>query len=80
METKLFATSAEDAARFGRANYGLDQKPFTLLENRVPDNVASLLYAGTADLMPIRGLDPVQMGAFNGAAQTRQLNSIPTGR
>lgn len=31
METKLFATSAEDAAQFGRANYGLDGKPFTLL-------------------------------------------------
>lgn len=80
METKLFATSADDAARFGRANYSLDQKPFTLLEVRVPNPVANLLYRGSADSMPIRGLDPGNLGAFNRAARVRRLNSIPTGR
>jgi len=80
METKLFATSADDAARFGRANYGLDGKPFTLLEARVPNPIANMLYRGSADSMAIRGLDPSNLGAFNRAARVRQLNSIPRGR
>lgn len=80
METKLFATTAEDAARFGRASYGLDGKPFTLLEVGLPNPIASMLYRGSADSMAIRGLDPSHLGAFNRAARVRQLNSIPRGR
>jgi hypothetical protein len=80
METKLFATSVDDAAQFGRGNYGFDGKPFTLLEIRVPNPVANMLYRGSADSMPLRGLDPSHLETFNRAARVRKLNSIPTGR
>lgn len=79
METKLFATSAEDAARFGRANYRLDGKPFTILEARVPGSVERALYRGTADQMAIRGVNPAMLARFNQLARVRALNSIPIG-
>jgi len=42
METKLFATSAEDAAFFARSIlFPLDQKPLTIVEVEIPDSLAS---------------------------------------
>jgi hypothetical protein len=79
LETKLFATSAEDAARFGRANFRFDRKPFTIVEARVPHAMANRLYAGVADEMAIRAVYPSLLPEFNQAARVRELNSIPLG-
>ncbi len=60
-EGKLFATSAEDAARFGRINYSLDQEPFHIVEARVPTSFANSLFSGTADRMPFLAVNPEQL-------------------
>jgi hypothetical protein len=36
---KLFATSAQDASNFGRINFALDQKPFTIIEAKASGSV-----------------------------------------
>lgn len=36
LESKQFATTAEDAARFGRDNFRLDHTPFHVIEVHVP--------------------------------------------
>ncbi len=48
---KLFATSAQDAANFGRLNYGLDKQPFTIIKTSIPNKYSSMLYRGEMDLM-----------------------------
>jgi hypothetical protein len=76
-EGKLFATSAEDAARFGRINYGLDQEPFSIAETRVPNAFLDQLYSGTADRMPFVGVDPGQLAELNELGRTSIWDSVP---
>jgi hypothetical protein len=78
METKLFATSAEDAGFFARdVLFPLDRKPLTVLETRIPNGLASRLTRITADGRPTVAVDPSLLEEFNAAAQTRALDFIP---
>ena len=76
-EGKLFATSAEDAASFGRINYGLDNEPFHLVEARVPNEFADRLFSGTADRMPFRSVDPDQLPELNSVGEVTRWNRVP---
>jgi hypothetical protein len=56
-EGKLFATSAEDAAHFGRINYRLDiiiglDNPFHVIEVSVPEALMHRFEFRTVDFMP----------------------------
>ncbi len=78
METKLFATSAEDASFFARnVLYPLDNKPLTILDVEVPESLASRLLRFTADGKPTVALDPALLQEFNAAARVRRLNYSP---
>lgn len=77
LEAKLFATNAEDAARYGRINYGIDGQPFHIVEARVPTSFVDQLYAGTADRMPFLGVNPGQLGELNRVANTSLWDSVP---
>lgn len=63
METKLFATSADDAAKFGRMLYG--DTPFKIVQVDVPESVAGALYSFETDGMPTIAVDPDQLDQFN---------------
>jgi hypothetical protein len=76
-EGKLFATSAEDAARYGRINYGLDQQPFHIVEARVPTSFVDQLYTGTADRMTFLGVNPEQLAELNRVASTSIWDYVP---
>lgn len=76
-EGKLFATSSDDAARFGRINYGLDGQPFHIVEARVPNDFADRLYAGTADRMPFRSVDADQLPELNSVGDITRWNHVP---
>ncbi|RMF07308.1 MAG: hypothetical protein D6773_03665, partial [Alphaproteobacteria bacterium] len=79
METKLFATSAEDASFFARdVLFPLDKKPLTILEVEVPESLASRLFRFTADGKPTVALDPALLQEFNAAVRVvRPLNYSP---
>lgn len=76
-EGKLFATTAEDAARYGRINYGQDSVPFHIVETRVPRSFADQLYTGTADRMTFRAVDPGQLSDLNRLGSTSIWNYVP---
>lgn len=76
-EGKLFATSADDAARYGRINYGQDGVPFHIVETRVPPSFADQLYTGTADRMTFRAVDPDQLAGLNRLGSTSIWNHVP---
>ncbi len=40
MESKLFATTPEDAAAFGRDHFRFDEVPFHLIDVQVPTSIA----------------------------------------
>ena len=48
---KLFATSVQDAANFGRLNFGLDNEPFTIISTTIPKRYSPQLYQFETDLM-----------------------------
>jgi RHS repeat-associated protein len=48
---KLFATSAEDAAQYGKNNFKLDGVPNTIVEVRVPNSVMKISTTFEADAM-----------------------------
>jgi len=48
---KLFATSRQDAANFGRLNYKFDKQPFTIIKTSISNRYIPMLYRGEMDLM-----------------------------
>jgi len=76
-EGKLFATGADDAARYGRINYGQDGVPFHIVETRVPRSFADQLYTGTADRMTFRAVDPDQLAGLNRLDSTSIWDHVP---
>jgi hypothetical protein len=76
-EDKLFAASAEEAARFGRINYTLDGLPFSIVEVNVPKSFAESLYNGRADSMPFRAVDPCQLGTLNSFGNVTIWDNVP---
>lgn len=73
----MFATTADDAARYGRINYGQDALPFHIVETRVPRSFADQLYTGTADRMIFRAVDPGQLADLNRLGSTSTWNYVP---
>jgi hypothetical protein len=76
-EGKLFATTAEDAARYGRINYGIGQEAFHVVDARVPTSFAESLYSGTSDSMRFVGVDPEQLAGFNRLARINIWDYVP---
>ena len=71
---KLFATSAEDAASFGKLNYRLDNEPFTIIQTSIPNKFAPSLYKGEMDLMEAVN---VPTNLFNKLSKPNPFSSSP---
>jgi hypothetical protein len=57
LEAKLFAQSPADAARFGKTNFGLDQRQFFTTAVLLTEGGYRLLEPGWADGMPFLSAD-----------------------
>lgn len=71
---KLFATTAEDAANFGKINYFFDKQPFTIIKTSIPNRYLPMLFKGEMDLMPAIS---VPTNLFNQLSRPNILNKIP---
>jgi len=77
-ETKLFTTSAEDAAFFARnILFPLDQKPLTIVAVEVPDSLASRLVHFTTDGKTTIAVERNLLSEFNAAAVIQPLYFAP---
>lgn len=78
-EGKLFATSAEDAARYGRINDALTPggSPFHIVETRVPTSLANTFERMTLDSMQAVHVAEGQLGALNAAGRWRTWDWVP---
>ena len=76
-EGKLFATSAEDASRFGQINYKLGGGPFSIVEARVPSSFVQSLYSDVADNMQYLHVSEDQLAELNRLAQINTWDSVP---
>lgn len=63
---KLFATSLDDAARFGRNNFAFDKIPNHLIRVDVPKNIMQGAYQFTADGMRAVSIPSNQLGGLRG--------------
>jgi hypothetical protein len=79
LEAKLFATSAHDAADFGRALYRLDGQPFTIVEAHIPGTLAAQLERIQLDWWPAVVVSAQQLAALNAAAKVEVLPTVPLG-
>jgi hypothetical protein len=77
MEAKLFATSLDDAAAFGRLLYRIDQEPFTIVEIRLPASFAAHLIRIEADSMQTVAVDGERLTEFSAVASVRVRSSVP---
>lgn len=78
METKLFATSAEDAAFVARdILYPLDHKPCTVVEVEIPQEFGYRLFRFTVDGKPTVAVDPSQLDELNAKGQIHMMNASP---
>jgi hypothetical protein len=82
METKLFVTSAVDAAFFVREIlYSLDSKPLTIVEVTVPHELGNRLFRFMADGKSIVAVDPLHRGRVShcmGAPPSAARCAFPT--
>jgi hypothetical protein len=84
-EGKLFATSAEDAAHFGRMNYRLDitiglDNPFHVIEVSVPEALKHRFEFRTLDFMPAVYVTEDLLPLLNRLAIIREIPVIPLAR
>ena len=59
--SKLFTTSAENAAQFGKLNYGFDGIPNTIIEAKVPSSIMGTSTSFSADGMPAVAIPAEQL-------------------
>ena len=81
-EGKRFATSAEDAAHFGRINYRLDiiiglDNPFHVVEVNVPETLIPHFTIRTLDFMPAVYIADDFLPLLNRHAMIREIPVIP---
>lgn len=81
-EGKLFATSTEDAAAFGRINYRLDlsigrDHPFYIVEASVPSSLVHQFESQTLDFMPAVYVPEELLPLVNQQATIREMLAIP---
>lgn len=84
-EGKLFATSAEDAAHFGRMNYRLDttiglDNPFHVVEVNVPEALMRHFALQILDFMPAVYVAEELLPLLNRHAIIREIAVIPLAR
>jgi len=78
METKLFTTSAEDAAFFAQnILFPLDQKPLTIVEVELPDRLAARVFHFTTDGKATMAVEHNLLSEFNAAAGVQPLPFAP---
>ena len=78
METKLFATSAEDAGTYARdVLFPIDGQPLTVVQAVTPTNIVSQMDSVVTDGMPTMGLPPELMDEFNESVVIIVMDSIP---
>ncbi|ETW93545.1 hypothetical protein [Candidatus Entotheonella palauensis] len=75
-EAKLFATSPEDAARFGRDNFHFDEVPFHVIEMRVPTTIAEQFEWLTLDFKPAVSVSGELLPLLNRHAMVREITPI----
>ena len=73
LETKLFATTAEDAASFARDLYPPDEPAAVILEVTISDSLAERLYYFQTDRQPVVAVDVDLLDGFNREAELRVL-------
>ena len=78
LESKLFAISPEDAARFRRDNFRFDAVPFHLIEVLVPTSIADQFEKLTLDFKPAVNVSRDMLPLLNQHATVREITSIPT--
>ena len=79
-ESKLFATSAEDAATFGRDLYKLDQVPFHVVETKVPNSVFNQFERMSLDFKPAVNVPGPLLPQLNSSMTWSELSAMPIGR
>jgi hypothetical protein len=84
-EGKLFATSTEDAAHFGRTNYRLDStigldNPFYVVEVNVPETHMRYFIFRVLDFMPAVYIAANFLPLLNRHARLRERPVIPLAR
>ena len=84
-ESKLFATSAKDAAYFGRINYRLDiiiglDNPFHIIEVSVPQFLIHRFEFRTLDFMPVVYVTEDLLPLLNRHAIIHEIPVIPLAR
>lgn len=77
LESKLFSTRPEDAARFGRDNFRFDEVPFHLIEVRVPTVIAEQFEWLTLDFKPAVNVSRGLLSLLNHHAMIREITPIP---
>ena len=78
METKLFTTSAQDAAFFAWAVlYPLDAKPLTIVEITIPHTLWNQLFRFTTDGKTTVAVDLSQLAAFNAESRIQIMDASP---
>jgi hypothetical protein len=77
MESKLFATSPEDATAFGRDNYRFDAVPFHLIEVRVPTVIAEQFEWLTLDFKLAVNVSRDLLMLLNRHAIVREITPMP---
>lgn len=78
METKLFTTSAEDAAFFARnVLFPLDQKPLTIVVVEIPASLASRLFHFATDGKLTVAVEPGLLPELNAVARGQPLHFAP---
>jgi len=81
LETKLFTTSAEDAAFFAReVLYPLDQKALTIVEVILPDVLGRRLFHFVADGKLTIAVELSQLDEFNEVGRIRVMQSSTISR
>ena len=79
-ESKLFATSADDAAAFGRDLYRLDRVPFHIVETRVPNSIFNQFDRLSLDLRSAIDVSRSQLPGLNGSMTWSEISVIPLAR
>ena len=76
-ESKLFASSSVDAARFGRDNFQLDSEPFHLIEVKVPEALTEQLEYLILDAKSAINVSREVLPELNKHALIQKLPLIP---
>lgn len=78
LESKLFATSPEDAARFGRDNFRFDEVPFHIVEVQILTSIAEQFEKLMLDFKPAVNVPRDMLPLLNQHAIVQEITPIPT--